>query len=288
MFVCGGGGGGAGARQGGGRGCGVWVHARVRVFVRTNVCRVLGVKAGGGARSGAAVVRHPSPPHPTPSLPQPTRPAKQTPPPAPCCSMIHEGMLYPGMSRDELDAGLDWADDHFHLLRYEQEDAMGSPTVDWVLEKARLAVLRWGGGRAGGGAAGRRWSCGALQAWALGPGVEGRREGAAQADGLSRGSWITPLVRVWPAQAQRPLPPALPARTHACLHAHAPHPAPRTPHLTASDRPAPLLLRLQARHPRPCDGPLQRAGPQPPRAHDRDRLRVQDALQGQEVCAGEG
>ncbi|EFN55118.1 hypothetical protein CHLNCDRAFT_31176, partial [Chlorella variabilis] len=45
------------------------------------------------------------------------------------------------MSERELDEGLDWIDDRFHLVRYE-DDAL--PAVDWVLDVARAAVYRYG------------------------------------------------------------------------------------------------------------------------------------------------
>lgn len=43
------------------------------------------------------------------------------------------------MSLDQLNAGLDWVDDRFHLIRYEDDTL---PSVDWVLEVARAAVYR--------------------------------------------------------------------------------------------------------------------------------------------------
>lgn len=45
------------------------------------------------------------------------------------------------MTSEELDAAMDWVDDRFHLIRYEDEQL---PSVDWVLEIARAAVYRYG------------------------------------------------------------------------------------------------------------------------------------------------
>lgn len=45
------------------------------------------------------------------------------------------------MTFDELDAAMDWVDDRFHLIRYEDEQL---PSVDWVLEIAKAAVYRYG------------------------------------------------------------------------------------------------------------------------------------------------
>ena len=45
------------------------------------------------------------------------------------------------MSFEELDAAMDWVDDRFHLIRYEDEQL---PSVDWVLEIAKAAVYRYG------------------------------------------------------------------------------------------------------------------------------------------------
>ena len=47
----------------------------------------------------------------------------------------------PRMSFEELDGALDWVDDRFHLIRYEDDEL---PSVDWVLEVARAAVYRHG------------------------------------------------------------------------------------------------------------------------------------------------
>ncbi|GAX74797.1 hypothetical protein CEUSTIGMA_g2244.t1 [Chlamydomonas eustigma] len=46
------------------------------------------------------------------------------------------------MSRDEVMNGLAWVDNHFHVIKYVDEDS--SPTIDWILETARLAVMRFG------------------------------------------------------------------------------------------------------------------------------------------------
>jgi len=45
------------------------------------------------------------------------------------------------MSYEELDGALDWVDDRFHLIRYEDEQL---PSIDWVLEIAKAAVYRYG------------------------------------------------------------------------------------------------------------------------------------------------
>lgn len=45
------------------------------------------------------------------------------------------------MSKDELDTALDWVDDRFHLIRYEDDQL---PSVDWVLDVAKAAVYRYG------------------------------------------------------------------------------------------------------------------------------------------------
>lgn len=45
------------------------------------------------------------------------------------------------MSFEELDNALDWVDDRFHLIRYEDDEL---PSVDWVLDIARAAVYRYG------------------------------------------------------------------------------------------------------------------------------------------------
>lgn len=47
----------------------------------------------------------------------------------------------PRMNREELDAALDWIDDRFHLVRYEDDQL---PSVDWVLDIAKAAVYRYG------------------------------------------------------------------------------------------------------------------------------------------------
>ena len=47
----------------------------------------------------------------------------------------------PRMTYDELDSALDWVDDRFHLIRYEDDEL---PSVDWVLDIARAAVYRYG------------------------------------------------------------------------------------------------------------------------------------------------
>lgn len=45
------------------------------------------------------------------------------------------------MTYEQLDSALDWVDDRFHLIRYEDEQL---PSVDWVLEIAKAAVYRYG------------------------------------------------------------------------------------------------------------------------------------------------
>jgi twinkle protein len=45
------------------------------------------------------------------------------------------------MSYEQLDAALDWVDDKFHLIRYEDDEL---PNIDWVLEVAKAAVYRYG------------------------------------------------------------------------------------------------------------------------------------------------
>lgn len=44
------------------------------------------------------------------------------------------------MTEDEIRAALPWVQDHFKFIRAEDE----SPTIDWILEKARAAVMRYG------------------------------------------------------------------------------------------------------------------------------------------------
>lgn len=43
------------------------------------------------------------------------------------------------MSNEDLESGLEWLDDRFHVIRYEDDEL---PSVDWVLDLARAAVLR--------------------------------------------------------------------------------------------------------------------------------------------------
>ena len=47
----------------------------------------------------------------------------------------------PRMTHEQLDSAIDWVDDRFHLIRYEDEQL---PSVDWVLEIAKAAVYRYG------------------------------------------------------------------------------------------------------------------------------------------------
>jgi twinkle protein len=44
------------------------------------------------------------------------------------------------MSESELMRAMDWADDHFHLIRFDEE----APTIEAILDKARAAVMRHG------------------------------------------------------------------------------------------------------------------------------------------------
>jgi twinkle protein len=43
------------------------------------------------------------------------------------------------MSSEDVEEGLEWLDDRFHVIRYEDDEL---PSVDWVLNLARAAVLR--------------------------------------------------------------------------------------------------------------------------------------------------
>ena len=43
------------------------------------------------------------------------------------------------MEWDRVEEGLEWLDECFHLIRYEDEEL---PNIDWVLDLARAAVLR--------------------------------------------------------------------------------------------------------------------------------------------------
>ena len=43
------------------------------------------------------------------------------------------------MTSDDVRDGLTWLDDRFHVIRYEDDEL---PSVDWVLDLARAAVLR--------------------------------------------------------------------------------------------------------------------------------------------------
>lgn len=43
------------------------------------------------------------------------------------------------MSKEEVTQGLEWLADRFFIIRYEDE---ALPSVEWVLEIARVAVLR--------------------------------------------------------------------------------------------------------------------------------------------------
>ena len=43
------------------------------------------------------------------------------------------------MTVEDLELGVAWLQGHFHVIKHIKDDA---PTVDWVLEVARLAVMR--------------------------------------------------------------------------------------------------------------------------------------------------
>lgn len=51
------------------------------------------------------------------------------------------GRELPRMSSDELEMGRRFLDEHFHLIRYEDDEL---PSADWVLNLAKAAVLRYG------------------------------------------------------------------------------------------------------------------------------------------------
>jgi twinkle protein len=50
------------------------------------------------------------------------------------------GMGAPRMGEGDLHRAMAWAQEHFYFIRAEDE----SPTIDWVLETARAAVMRYG------------------------------------------------------------------------------------------------------------------------------------------------
>ncbi|KAG2453709.1 hypothetical protein HYH02_001921 [Chlamydomonas schloesseri] len=56
----------------------------------------------------------------------------------------HNGQPVPAMSLPEVVSGFQWVADHFHLIRHDEVDDTGSPTIDWVLNMARIAVMRYG------------------------------------------------------------------------------------------------------------------------------------------------
>jgi hypothetical protein len=43
------------------------------------------------------------------------------------------------MTVEDLERGIAWMQGHFHVIKHVKDDA---PTIDWVLEVARLAVMR--------------------------------------------------------------------------------------------------------------------------------------------------
>jgi len=45
------------------------------------------------------------------------------------------------ITEGELDRGIAWIDDRFHLIRYDDDEL---PSIDWVLNIARAAVMRYG------------------------------------------------------------------------------------------------------------------------------------------------
>jgi hypothetical protein len=47
----------------------------------------------------------------------------------------------PRMTEKDVQRGLAWLEDRFYVIRHEDD---GLPSVDWVLDLARAAVLRWG------------------------------------------------------------------------------------------------------------------------------------------------
>lgn len=52
----------------------------------------------------------------------------------------YDGVNVPPMDEADLDMALEWVDEHMLFIRAQDE----SPTIDWVLEKAKAAVLRYG------------------------------------------------------------------------------------------------------------------------------------------------
>ena len=44
------------------------------------------------------------------------------------------------MPWQQIEEGMEWLDDCFHLIRYEDDEL---PSIDWVLDLARAAVLRY-------------------------------------------------------------------------------------------------------------------------------------------------
>lgn len=58
------------------------------------------------------------------------------------------------MSEAERDAGFLWVDEMFHRIVPPPGELL--PTIDWVLERARILVMRWAP-LGGGGRGGSRW-----------------------------------------------------------------------------------------------------------------------------------
>ncbi len=44
------------------------------------------------------------------------------------------------MNAADVEDGIAWLDDRFHVIRYEDDEL---PSVDWVLDLAKAAVLRY-------------------------------------------------------------------------------------------------------------------------------------------------
>lgn len=85
----------------------------------------------------------------------PARPT-HTPTPMPAGKAFFDAEYAVGISkmtyRDVLDA-LTWLDERFHLIRPPKHTM---PTIEYILDKARAAVLRWAAGWVG---AAKGWCC---------------------------------------------------------------------------------------------------------------------------------
>jgi hypothetical protein len=118
-----------------------------------------------------------------------------------------------GLSRHEVQAGLEWLSERFHLIKFDDERM---PSIDDILDNARVAVLRWGRGRGRGGG----WGQG-MGAW-LAAGAAKPLPGGAQLRLMSLLSVCSGAVgsrRGWHA-ACGTLPGALVAAAHCGLAAH--------------------------------------------------------------------